>query len=205
MVHRWHWNSLTLSSCGGFVKDDGEKTWNKQGHVLPYETGMPEGHILNTTWLSGGDLSFYYGFTCMTLVWISSSWERLLRCRQTSWYFVYCSLRESRSFITWGWASSSSSMGDQAVPLPPPSEPLKRLCWSSESNSCPVKEVDNRANKHLWEKNQGLEIPWKGNAVNSNYKCFTCQAERKQWMQMQWQIFSSVKCSTTKGVRIYLI
>lgn len=105
-------------------------------------------------------------FTCMTLVWISSSWERLLRCRQTSWYFVYCSLRESRSFITWGWASSSSSMGDQAVPLPPPSEPLKRLCWSSDSNSCPVWEEDNRGNKHLREKSRFK--PWKGNTVNGN-------------------------------------
>lgn len=169
MVHRWHWHHVV-----GFRK------MPEQRHEINTRLCPPlwNRNALNTTWLSGRDFSFYCCFTCMTLVWISSSWERLLRCLQTSWYFVYCSLRESRSFITWGWASSSSSMGDQAVPLPPPSEPLKRLCWSSESNSCPVKEVDNRSNKHLWQKNQGLEIPWKGNVVNSN-KVFHMSSRKK--------------------------
>lgn len=154
----------------GLWKMTVQKPWNVFGrtqcYVLPYETGLKSTRGNLRTVLKQPDflevifhfIAVLLCFTCMTLVWISSSWERLLRCRQTSWYFVYCSLRESRSFITWGWASSSSSMGDQAVPLPPPSEPLKRLCWSSDSNSCPVRQEDNRGNKHLWEKNQGLSL-----------------------------------------------
>lgn len=176
MVDRWNWNSHSTTSCGVHNRWLCREISNVFGKTKKYNTILLLGSNkknrnvqqlestkgnLKTVLLQHNpaiwqwSFTFWFTiliippqcFTCMTLVWISSSWERLLRCRQTSWYIVYCSLRESRSFITWGWASSSSSMGDQAVPPPPPSEPLKRLCCSSESNSCPVREEETRGEK----------------------------------------------------------